>query len=143
MLNVRRSYFEGNILRHKIVNTQCAERRECTFQTTPVDPAFYIPETIMRLLGSTIVLFVTFAELTTALLKSPEIGVEMSIPSSMLVKRIDLSRTSFYVCDEANWDGRCQWFQTPVGECLNFSLLWNDRISSFGPDPGYTCNAYM
>lgn len=98
----------------------------------------------MPVLRTTMFLLIALAGLSTALLKPRVVGAEIApVPTTTLVKRVDPSRSSFYACDEANWGGRCQWFQMPMGECLNFELLWADRISSVGPDPGYTCQVYM
>ncbi|KAL1633192.1 hypothetical protein SLS56_003055 [Neofusicoccum ribis] len=82
--------------------------------------------------------------LGAALLKPPQLGKEIPyLPQTTLVKRIDNTQASFYACDDANWGGRCQWFQAPVGECLNMPILLQDQISSFGPDLGYICSAYI
>ncbi|KAK0615210.1 hypothetical protein B0T17DRAFT_510997 [Bombardia bombarda] len=50
--------------------------------------------------------------------------------------------THLYVCDSANFQGRCENLETTTGQCYGLFNGWNDAISSLGPDAGTTCVLY-
>ncbi|KAF2086087.1 hypothetical protein K490DRAFT_58077 [Saccharata proteae CBS 121410] len=44
-----------------------------------------------------------------------------------------------YFCTDTNWGGQCLWSQRLLDYCVTLGDPWLDSISSFGPDPGFTC----
>lgn len=91
-----------------------------------------------------VLLWAAFVGGEAALPGSMEIIAEGPVPPATSVKRIETTYSSFYACEQVDWRGECHWFQIIVGKCFDLSSVsWNDKISSFGPDPGYACFAHM
>ncbi|KAJ7347255.1 hypothetical protein DFH08DRAFT_960605 [Mycena albidolilacea] len=47
------------------------------------------------------------------------------------------------VCVDAGFTGDCTTLHGSSGECVNVPLVFNDNISSVGPDPGQDCFFFM
>ncbi|KAG8724283.1 hypothetical protein FRC12_022239 [Ceratobasidium sp. 428] len=48
-----------------------------------------------------------------------------------------------YFCTDANWAGQCLYVaRFNSGQCVNFGNEFNDKVTSFGPDPGLACLLY-
>ncbi|KAG9097611.1 hypothetical protein FS749_005901 [Ceratobasidium sp. UAMH 11750] len=48
-----------------------------------------------------------------------------------------------YFCTDINFTGRCAYVSGfGSGQCVNVGQDFNDNVSSFGPDPGLTCNIF-
>ncbi|QRV74516.1 hypothetical protein RhiJN_02531 [Ceratobasidium sp. AG-Ba] len=48
-----------------------------------------------------------------------------------------------YFCDNVNFGAPCNYVSGMYwNQCVQVGSLWNDRISSFGPDPGLHCNLW-
>ncbi|KAF8189016.1 hypothetical protein BJ912DRAFT_926199 [Pholiota molesta] len=49
---------------------------------------------------------------------------------------------NLFVCTDIDFTGDCANFAFNVDECINFSSPFQDSISSFGPDAGFSCTTY-
>ncbi|KAK3985865.1 hypothetical protein QBC44DRAFT_334267 [Cladorrhinum sp. PSN332] len=47
-----------------------------------------------------------------------------------------------YVAEHWDFQGRTELLEGPAGECRTLGNGWPNVISSFGPDPGFTCTIY-
>ncbi|KAJ1304995.1 hypothetical protein OPQ81_000038 [Rhizoctonia solani] len=48
-----------------------------------------------------------------------------------------------YFCTDADFKGQCLYVSRfAENQCVNFGIEFNDKISSFGPDPGLACMLY-
>ncbi|KAF8189030.1 hypothetical protein BJ912DRAFT_1059296 [Pholiota molesta] len=48
-----------------------------------------------------------------------------------------------FVCIDINFSNTCANLNFNVNTCINFSSPFQDTISSLGPDPGFTCVAFV
>ncbi|QRV78149.1 hypothetical protein RhiJN_06164 [Ceratobasidium sp. AG-Ba] len=48
-----------------------------------------------------------------------------------------------FFCNGTNWTGQCLFVSKfTSGQCVNFGNEFNDKVVSFGPDPGIACLLY-
>jgi hypothetical protein len=61
--------------------------------------------------------------------RPPELNAHVHFPS--------------FVCVDAGFTGDCTTLHGSSGECVNIPLVFNDNISSVGPDSGQDCFFFM
>jgi len=88
---------------------------------------------------------VAFAALTGLAMAAPAAGaINISSRTAEVEGTVHKrqSVTHLFVCDSANFNGRCENLESNRGQCYNLLNGWNDVISSLGPDQGTTCTLW-
>ncbi|KAK1829210.1 hypothetical protein QBC39DRAFT_374033 [Podospora conica] len=82
------------------------------------------------------VAFAALAQLSAAL---PAPDASAIAPAAEIEKRAD---THLYICDSANFQGRCENIRAERNSCYTLYNNWSDTVTSLGPDKGTTCTIY-
>ncbi|KAF1979365.1 hypothetical protein BU23DRAFT_153146 [Bimuria novae-zelandiae CBS 107.79] len=77
------------------------------------------------------------------------LAVALSLSSAVLgapapADQLEVKRATghLFVCQDAQFKGRCQNLQFTTGTCFNLGNGFADSISSAGPDAGFTCTVW-
>ena len=84
------------------------------------------------------------AFVSVALAAFAQLSLAAALPAAEVAENAIEKRavTHLFVCDSANFQGRCENLQVDRGSCLTLFNNWGDTISSLGPDSGTTCTVY-
>lgn len=85
----------------------------------------------------------TFSEPTSfmhTVQSSPNASDDLAISNLAAAAAVD---GHIYACVNAPWVQPCQNFNFVVNKCVNFPLLYQESISSIGPDVGFRCVLYQ
>ncbi|KAH8591355.1 hypothetical protein B0O99DRAFT_598217 [Bisporella sp. PMI_857] len=78
------------------------------------------------------------APLTIGPLPYEELKVKVEeYESGAIGKRVVMA--GLYLCEHANFTGLCYWGQYPISTGITPDPWWQDRITSVGPDRGFSC----
>ncbi|KAJ7123984.1 hypothetical protein C8R43DRAFT_39935 [Mycena crocata] len=75
-------------------------------------------------------------KLTAAFLALIPLVCAMPTPDKELAAR---TPGNVFVCIDGNFAGQCTTLHSASGQCVNVPLVFNDNISSVGPDAGQDC----